>query len=419
MGKNEPNFGQTDNAMISLVIPTYREVDAIQPALRRAAAALAPTGEEFELIVVDDFRGDDTAERAEALAGELPVRVLRRSGRQGLATAVVDGWRAARGGVWGVMDADLQHPPEVLAELVEALRRPGIDLAVASRYVAGGRSRKWPWRRQVISWLTTHLAASALPWTLGAIHDPMSGMFLVRAEVLRGIELQPLGYKILLEVLARGRWRAFTEVPYRFRPRAQGESKLGTRQSIEYVLHLARLARVTGQMRTWMRYATVGLSGALLDVGLFRLLVLNAGWAPLAALPVAIEIALLSNFIWNQELTFRRSPPLRLPAAAAPGEARPSALRSLARYQKACLAGAGLNALTTLGALAHGAAPMVAAAAGVLAGGVWNLIFNVPRIWQAWAVDGHSSPAEAEPTKDGRLQPSAAGTAAGPAVKKV
>ena len=398
--------------MISVVIPTYREADAIQPALRRAAAALASTGEAFELIVVDDFGGDDTADRAEALAGELPVRVLRRSGRQGLATAVVEGWRAARGDVWGVMDADLQHPPEVLADLVKALGRPGVDLVIASRYIAGGRSHKWPWRRRVISWLTTHLAASALPWTLGAIHDPMSGMFLVQAEVLRGIELRPLGYKILLEVLARGRWRAFLEVPYRFRPRTQGESKLGTRQSIEYVLHLARLARVTGQMRTWIRYATVGFSGALLDVALFHLLVRNAGWAPLAAVPVAIEIALLSNFVWNQELTFRHSAALRPAAATSDFEARPAPLRSLSRYQRACLPGAGLNAIATLVVLARGAPPIAAATVGVFAGGVWNLIFNVPRIWQAWAATAHPMPIEIEA---GQLQISGVGTR----VKKV
>ena len=392
--------------MISLVIPTYREAGAIEPALRRAAAALAFTGEEFELIVVDDFGGDDTAERAQALAGELPVRVLRRSGREGLATAVADGWRAARGDVLGVMDADLQHPPEVLARLVEALRRPGIDLAVASRYVAGGRSRKWPWRRRAISWLTTHLAASALPWTLGAIHDPMSGMFLVRAEVLRGIELRPLGYKILLEVLARGRWRAFTEVPYRFRPRTEGESKLGIRQSIEYVLHLARLAQATGQMRTWIRYATVGLSGALLDIGAFHLLVRNAGWMAFLALPVAIEIALLSNFVWNQELTFRLA--ARPPASTERLDLRPSPLRSLLRYQEACLPGAALNAAITLGVLARGASPIVAAAAGVVAGGFWNLIFNVPTIWHAWAASVPETFAGAEA---GRLQPSGASTA--------
>jgi len=369
--------------MISLVIPTYQEADVIGTTLRRAAKTLRRTGEEFELIVVDDSGpGDGTADCADSLAAELHVRVLRRPARQGLATAVMDGWQAARGDVWGVMDADLQHPPEVLGRLVEALQQPGVDVAIASRYVKGGLCPSWPRRRRAVSRLSTHLAALVLPRTLARVHDPMSGMFLVRARALEGVELQPLGYKILLEVLGRGRWRGLAEVPYRFEPRGLGRSKLGWRQSLEYPAHLARLARATGQLRTWIRYATVGLSGAFLDVGLFQLLVRGGGWPWAAALPAAIELALLSNYAWNQALTF---------GPAASGASAPTArslLMTLARYERACLAGAGLNAAATLALLAGGAAPALAASVGVLAGGVWNLIFNVPRIWQVWGPAG-------------------------------
>jgi len=365
--------------MISLVIPTYQESDVIEATLRRAAAALARTGEEYELIVVDDSGpGDPTAARAEALAPEIPVRVVQRARRQGLATAVVEGWKAARGDVWGVMDADLQHPPEVVVRLMEALRRPGVDIAIASRHVKGGASLRWPRRRRAVSWASTHLAACVLPWTLARVRDPMSGMFLMRARVLEGIELNPLGYKILLEVLGCGHWRGLAEVPYGFERRGLGHSKLGWRQSAEYLVHLLQLARATGQLRTWLRYATVGLSGALLDVGIFYLLVGGGTWHPAAAVAVAIELALLSNFAWNQTLTFRRSedlgplPPARL-------------LRVLLSYQRACLAGAILNAAVTIGSIARGVTPALAAALGVVAGGVWNLVFNVPRIWQSWA----------------------------------
>src|SRR5579863_2368469 len=107
--------------MISLVIPTYEEAGVIETALRRAAIALGETGDDFELIVVDDSAGEETAERARAVQSELPVRVLRREGKRGLATAVVEGWKLARGDLLGVMDADLQHPPEVLTRLVDAL----------------------------------------------------------------------------------------------------------------------------------------------------------------------------------------------------------------------------------------------------------------------------------------------------------
>src|SRR3990172_6113477 len=151
--------------MISVVIPTYKEAAVIQETLRRAAKALQAAGESYELIVVDDLSPDGTADLAEGLAAELPVRVLRRPGRLGLATAVLDGWKMARGDLLGVMDADLQHPTEVLGSLAAALRNPGTDLAIASRYVVGGGSSDWSWIRRFISWTATHLAASVLPLT--------------------------------------------------------------------------------------------------------------------------------------------------------------------------------------------------------------------------------------------------------------
>jgi putative flippase GtrA len=126
-------------------------------------------------------------------------------------------------------------------------------------------------------------------------------------------------------------------------------------------------------------------------------------------LPVAIEMALVSNFVWNETLTFRRGAALRPAGTLESGEARPAAFRAFVRYQRACLAGAALNALATLSALAHGAGLIAAASIGVLAGGVWNLIFNVPRIWQAWA---GMPAAPAEPAEHGRLQSSAAGPTA-------
>src|SRR6516164_7330512 len=113
-------IGGSSAAMISLVLPTYNESGSIQEVLRRAADALRATGEEFELIVVDDSSPDGTAELAQALASESSVRVVRRLRRSGLALAVVDGWHVARGDVLGVMDADLQHPPEALTSLVAA-----------------------------------------------------------------------------------------------------------------------------------------------------------------------------------------------------------------------------------------------------------------------------------------------------------
>lgn len=233
--------------MISIVIPTYNEAGVIRETLSRAARALALTNEEFELIVVDDAGADGTADLAEAMAREIPIRVLRRTGRQGLATAVVDGWRMARGNVLGVMDGDLQHPPEVLPALVGELRAGGADLVIASRYREGGGSENWSWSRRFTSWAATRLAIWALPWILADVSDPMSGMFLIRAEALAGIQLDPIGYKILLEVLARARYKRITEVPYTFDRRNAGSSKLGPRQYLQYIQHVFRLANTSGR----------------------------------------------------------------------------------------------------------------------------------------------------------------------------
>lgn len=362
--------------MISVVIPTYNEGAVIKETLERAAAALHAAGEEFELIVVDDSSADGTAALAEALSRELPIKVLRRPGRLGLATAVRDGWARARGEVLGVMDADLQHPPEVLAELARAMRDPEIDLAIASRYVAGGGIPEWSWIRRLMSWGATHLAASVLPWTLAQVRDPMSGMFFVRASALAGVELSPLGYKILLEVLGKSGSRGLVEVPYVFEERGRGSSKLGARQYVEYLLHLARLARSTGQLRGWIRYVAVGLVGAMLNIAALYLLAGQLGWRLWLALPVAIELALLSNFLWNERLTFTMS-------RSGVGDSR-ATLGRLLRYERVCLPGALLNALVTFFLARRGVSLLPAAAAGVVAGGVWNLALNIPAIWRVW-----------------------------------
>jgi dolichol-phosphate mannosyltransferase len=369
--------------MISVVIPTYNEAAVIEETLRRSAAALRSVGEEFELIVVDDSSADGTAKLAEALAAEFPVRVLRRPGRLGLATAVLDGWAMARGDLLAVMDADLQHPPEILGELVKALRRPGTDLALASRYTSGGGIPEWSLIRRFMSWGATQLAASVLPLTLAGVSDPMSGMFALRKPVLEGIQLNPVGYKILLEVLAKGRYSKFAEVPYVFVQRGHGSSKLGTRQYIEYLFHLARLARSTGQLAAWVRYGLVGLWGAAVNLVLLHVFVERLGWRLVLGLPVAIQLALLNNFLWNEVLTFRRQ---HVGQAGGRG-----VLARLFRYEGVCASGAIVNLAVALIIADRRVQPLFAAAGGIAAGGLWNFVLNVPAIWRIWSSPRPSS----------------------------
>jgi dolichol-phosphate mannosyltransferase len=362
--------------MISVVIPTYNEAAVIEETLQRAAASLRSAAEDFEIVVVDDSSADGTAERVESLAGQIPVRVLRRPRRLGLATAVLDGWAAARGEVWGVMDADLQHPPETLAALARAVRQQGADLAIGSRYVPGGGTSDWTWVRRFISRTATHMAATVLPLKLSTVGDPMSGLFMVRSSTLQLAKLNPLGYKILLEVIAKGHYQKLVEVPYVFQERERGSSKLGARQYLEYLRHLSRLAMGTGQFWSWVRYGLVALVGAVIDVALFWVWVGRQSWPPIAALPLAIQIALLSNFVWNEIFTFR---------SVTASHFGSGFLKRLLRYEVVCIPGALLNILVTLVLMARGTGMLTAATVGVAAGGIFNFIINVPAIWRTWA----------------------------------
>ncbi|MDQ7850703.1 MAG: polyprenol monophosphomannose synthase [Armatimonadota bacterium] len=223
-------------ARTALILPTYNEREAL-PRLVAALRPLVPVMD-LEVIVVDDASPDGTAEVAAALAadGPVPIRVIRRPGKAGLASAVLAGAAVASAPVVAVMDCDGSHPPEVLPALVAAVQR-GADLAVASRYVPGGRIQRWPAWRRLASMVAT--AGARLLLRL-AVRDPLSGYFAARREVLAG-DYWGLGFKILLEILARNPGLTVVEVGYTFTDRATGRSKLSPREVIAYLRLLGRL----------------------------------------------------------------------------------------------------------------------------------------------------------------------------------
>jgi len=222
---------------VSVIVPTYNEAEALAELVQRLFAALAATGRDAELVIVDDSSPDGTGEIAEQLASHYPIRVLHRPPRSGLASAVLAGIARATGQVLVVMDADLSHPPELVPRLIEAVES-GAELAVASRYVRGGGVYAWPWRRRFVSWVANLLARPLVP-----IRDATSGFFAFRREVVEGTQLDPIGFKIGLEVMAKGKYRTYREVPYTFVDRRFGRSKFGMRQVLDYLRQLMRLWR--------------------------------------------------------------------------------------------------------------------------------------------------------------------------------
>jgi dolichol-phosphate mannosyltransferase len=213
---------------LSIIVPTYNEAENVRELIERVEASLK--GLDFEVIVVDDSSPDGTAEIAEEL-GKIygNVKVVKRPRKMGLASAVLDGMKVAKHELIAVMDADLQHPPELLPKLLEKARE-GYDIVVASRYVEGGGIEEWGFWRRLISRGATFLAHAFLPKTRG-VKDPMSGFFLFRRGVVEGIELNPIGYKLLLEVLVKGRYEKVIEVPYVFKVRKRGKANWGSRIS--------------------------------------------------------------------------------------------------------------------------------------------------------------------------------------------
>ena len=228
--------------MLSLIVPTYNERQNIEPLVARTGKTLAATGEPFELIIVDDNSPDGTAGEVRRLQPERPwLKLLVRENERDLSTAVLAGWKMAQGEILGAMDGDLQHPPEILLKLMEAMRQARGEIVVASRNVEHGSVSDWKFRRRIISWTATLLAVVLLPAKIRRVKDPMSGFFLLRRTVVEGRALKPMGYKILLEVLARGKYEKAVEVPYVFEERARGGSKISLVQVWRYLVHLMRI----------------------------------------------------------------------------------------------------------------------------------------------------------------------------------
>lgn len=239
VGSVDESYDDSNLSMkLSLIIPTLNERDSIAKLLPAVCSVMQTvcSSEDFEIIVVDDASSDGTAEVAESLRLQFPIRVIRRAER-GLATAVLRGFSEATGDVFGVMDADLSHPPELLSQFFEKIQTN--DLVLASRYMQGGVVEKWPWYRLYPSKLMTLLTRP-----LGVrVSDPLSGFFFVRKNVVAQNSFSPIGYKILLEILVKSSFRSFTELPYTFRNRDQGESKMDGKEAFRYLKHLARLYR--------------------------------------------------------------------------------------------------------------------------------------------------------------------------------
>jgi dolichol-phosphate mannosyltransferase len=223
-------------AALTVVIPTYNERGRIEALLERLFVACDRELIPVDVVIVDDDSADGTADAAEEWSRRRPVRVVRRAGKLGLGSAVLDGFALADADIVGVMDADLSHPPELLPHLFRMITSGGHDVVVASRYIDGGGTERWPLGRMILSRLACALARPVTP-----VRDAMSGFFLMRRERLAGFRTSVQGFKIGLELLVRSRPRRLAEIPYVFVERTDGVSKMNLGEAIGFVGQLLSL----------------------------------------------------------------------------------------------------------------------------------------------------------------------------------
>jgi dolichol-phosphate mannosyltransferase len=296
--------------------------------------------------------------------------VLVRKDKRELATAVADGLSHTSGQVIVVMDADLQHPPEVVPDLLRAIE-DGADMAVASRYVKGGGCQGWSLSRRIISRGAVFVSHLLLPATRG-VKDVTSGFFAFDRQVVDGAELRPTGYKILLEILMVGKHQTVAEVPFVFVTRERGKSKLNARQQVDYLKHVFSLMVRTGELTRFIKFGIVGLSGVGVNEGLLWLLTDYGGLFYLQSAAIAIEASIITNFILNNYFTF---------ADRRQGGAV-TFFQRLLKFNMVSLVGVGIN-LGVLGALTSqfGIYYLVSNIFGIAVAMLWNYLLNN---WWTW-----------------------------------
>jgi dolichol-phosphate mannosyltransferase len=222
--------------MLSVIVPTFNEASNIRTLVGRIFAAAKGAGIDCEVVVVDDGSPDGTGEIAESLKSRFKVKVLERGGKKGLASAVIDGFGIASGDVLCVMDADLSHPPEAIPDMYRIIDRREADFVIGSRLVEGGGSSDWSAWRKFVSFV-----ARAIARPITSVRDLTAGYFMLRKNVIDGVKLNPIGFKICLEIIVRGRYNKIKEVPIMFAGRVTQKSKLGARQVFEYLYQLLTL----------------------------------------------------------------------------------------------------------------------------------------------------------------------------------
>ncbi|WP_240504475.1 glycosyltransferase [Tsuneonella mangrovi] len=359
------------NLELAIVLPTLNERGNLAPLIERIDAALGEIA--WEAIIVDDNSTDGTADAAREIAqADLRVRVIQRFNRRGLASAAIEGMCATAAPLVALMDADHQHDPALLVEMAAAVRAGECDVAVGSRFVAGGSAAGLSSQtREKGSMLANRLARKV---TGVELTDPMSGFFVTRAELLRAAapRLSGIGFKILLDLLATADPSLkVKEFPLQFAERLSGESKLDSAVTFEFLVGLYDRSFGRVVPSRFALFGTVGAAGVAVHLTVLTLLYRTLGEGFALATVFATIAAMTFNFWVNNWLTYRDQ---RLKGLAA-------IMRGWLGFCATCAVGALANVAVATLLQARGVYWVMAALAGILIGSVWNYALSSRFVW--------------------------------------
>jgi len=354
---------------VSIIVPTYNEGDNVRAIVDCIIQVMVNVSYSYEILFVDDS-DDQTILELEKLAQSYHfVCFYHRDNMRGLGTAVVEGFKKARGQYLIVMDADLQHPPELIPQILEVLNK-GTDLVIPSRFIIGGSDGGLNWQRKVVSWTARTLAGIALK-KARPVSDCTGGFFGLHRKVVEGLSLNPIGWKILLEIIVKGSYKSFEEIPYAFHARQANLSKMNFKEQYNYIKHIVALVTSSPSDRRFILFCAIGSLGLLVNMLFFSIMMYLSNQAIFSSV-TASSLAMVHNYIWNDLVTWKDIKNYR----------HAGRFSRFVRFCIVCTLGILITALVVKIFTILNWNPYLGQFTGILVAVTWNFIIN--NVW-TWA----------------------------------
>jgi len=352
--------------MLSIILPAKNEAVNIGKLFNKLSKIKKKI--KYEIILVDSQSEDNTIRIARNFSKiyKLNVKIFN-SGNRDLSNSIIFALNRVKGDIVCVMDSDLQHPPEMIPLMLKTLKKKDADIVIASRFVKNAKVDFGLWRL-FVSKVYRFLAHLFIPKTL-YVKDPAAGFFIFRKKILKNIKLKPLGFKILLEILAKAQYNKIEEIPFSFKERTKGKSKFNFKQTFIAFRHLLRLAKHQEEHKRFLKFCIVGISGLIVNQGLLWLLTEFARVFYLVSSIVAIESSIISNFILNDLWTFKK-------------ERKGKFLKRLLRFNIARIFALGINFSILLGLTSLGMHYLISNLFGIVVATLFTYLSSLCWVWK-------------------------------------